>query len=304
VLQVAQHTAWLSPEHRAIVDVEIAPRLAYLGNRQMIDLTKQIAYRLDPRSYLDRLAHAETERHVSTRPAPDCMVYLTALLPVTQGVSVRAALEAHASIIVGVGAETRTRGQVMADTLIERVTSQTTAGNVAVTVNLIMTDTALFGPAGNGHATDGHTSTGPANTGEKGAGDEPAILVGAGVIPAETARRLARDPTGDSAVFLRRLYTHPETGHLAAMDSQARLFTQNQRLFLMLRDQTCRTPYCDAPIRHADHVQPHEDGGPTTIANGQGLCEVALTPVGGHGVMRLEVLPRCGCSVASRTGRG
>jgi hypothetical protein len=167
VLQVAQHTAWLSVEHRAIVDVEIAPRLAYLGNRAMIDLTKQIAYRLDPRSYVDRLAQAETERHVSTRPAPDCMVYLTALLPVKQGVSVRAALEAHAIaiviaiVIVGVGGETRTRGQVMADTLIERVTGQTTAGDVAVTVNLIMTDTALFGPAGNGHATDCYTSTRP-----------------------------------------------------------------------------------------------------------------------------------------------
>jgi hypothetical protein len=57
------------------------------------------------------------------------------------------------------------------------------------------------------------------------------------------------------------------------MDSQARRFTENQRLFLLLRDQTCRTPYCDAPIRHADHIHPHEDGGPTTIANGQGLCE-------------------------------
>jgi hypothetical protein len=74
-------------------------------------------------------------------------------------------------------------------------------------------------------------------------------------------------------VFLRRLYTDPETGQLAAMDSQARSFTQNQRLFLLLRDQTCRTPYCDAPIRHADHIHPHEDGGPTTITNGQGLCE-------------------------------
>ncbi|MCW2525941.1 MAG: endonuclease, partial [Pseudonocardiales bacterium] len=62
-------------------------------------------------------------------------------------------------------------------------------------------------------------------------------------------------------------------GHLAAMDTKARLFTSNLRLFLLLRDQTCRTPFCDAPVRHADHVQPFEDGGRTDIANAQGLCE-------------------------------
>jgi len=34
------------------------------------------------------------------------------------------------------------------------------------------------------------------------------------------------------------------------------------------------------------------------------IVGVALTPDGGHGVMRLEVLPRCGCSVAARTRLG
>jgi 5-methylcytosine-specific restriction endonuclease McrA len=57
------------------------------------------------------------------------------------------------------------------------------------------------------------------------------------------------------------------------MESTGRLFTENQRLFLMLRDQTCRTPYCGAPIRHADHVVPADRGGPTSTANGQGTCE-------------------------------
>ena len=56
------------------------------------------------------------------------------------------------------------------------------------------------------------------------------------------------------------------------MESTARLFPENARRFLTYRDQTCRTPYCGAPIRHADHVRPHADGGPTTTSNGQGLC--------------------------------
>uniref|UniRef100_UPI0030FB84E6 HNH endonuclease n=1 Tax=Nocardioides salarius TaxID=374513 RepID=UPI0030FB84E6 len=40
-----------------------------------------------------------------------------------------------------------------------------------------------------------------------------------------------------------------------------------------LRDQSCRTPWCDAPIRHRDHVVPDHAGGPTSGGNGQGLCE-------------------------------
>ncbi|MEO7745083.1 MAG: HNH endonuclease signature motif containing protein, partial [Actinomycetota bacterium] len=43
--------------------------------------------------------------------------------------------------------------------------------------------------------------------------------------------------------------------------------------FIRLRDRTCRTPWCDAPVRHVDHVRAHADGGPTTAANAQGLCE-------------------------------
>jgi hypothetical protein len=40
-----------------------------------------------------------------------------------------------------------------------------------------------------------------------------------------------------------------------------------------LRDQTCRTPWCDAPIRHHDHAVPVAEGGETSRDNGQGLCE-------------------------------
>ena len=44
-------------------------------------------------------------------------------------------------------------------------------------------------------------------------------------------------------------------------------------MFIGLRDQTCRTPYCDAPIRHRDHATPHRRGGPTSADNGLGDCE-------------------------------
>jgi hypothetical protein len=249
-LQVAQQTAWLSRENRLIVDAEVAPQLEHLGNRRTIDLTNKVAYRLDPRGYVNRLASAEGERHISLRPAPDCMARATALLPVQAAVAVYAELNSHAATVVGVGSETRNRGQVMADIFVERVTGQAQAKDVPIMVNLIMTDQTLF-------------ST----------GDEPAYIVGGGTIPAPLARRMVNDPTGDAATFVRRLYTNAEGSQLAAMDSQSRFFSGNQRHFLVLRDQSCRTPWCDAPIRHSDHVQPAEADGPTSIANGQGLCE-------------------------------
>jgi hypothetical protein len=43
--------------------------------------------------------------------------------------------------------------------------------------------------------------------------------------------------------------------------------------FIGFRDQRCRTPYCDAPIRHRDHAQAWGEGGQTSADNGLGLCE-------------------------------
>jgi hypothetical protein len=74
-------------------------------------------------------------------------------------------------------------------------------------------------------------------------------------------------------VWVRRLYTSPDGAALVGLDSRRRVFDGGLRRFLIARDQTCRTPWCDAPIREADHARPHRAGGPTTSANGQGLCQ-------------------------------
>ena len=89
------------------------------------------------------------------------------------------------------------------------------------------------------------------------------------------ALRLVRDAVGDdrSTATLRRLYKHPASGALIAMESGARIFPKGLARFIALRDDTCRTPYCDAPIRHTDHADPHIRGGPTNDVNGRGSCE-------------------------------
>jgi hypothetical protein len=57
------------------------------------------------------------------------------------------------------------------------------------------------------------------------------------------------------------------------MDSKARKFPDGIRRMVMARDATCTGPWCDAPIRHIDHIVAWSQGGPTTLANGEGLCE-------------------------------
>jgi len=253
VTLIVKDTICLSPGDRAGVDEELAAdtgALDGMGDKAIIAAVRAAAYRRDPASVAKRAERAVTERTVSLRPAPDTMTYLTALLPVAQGVAAYAALSREADTARSAG-DDRSRGQVMADTLVERATG-TPGGVSGVEIQLVMTDRTLLQ-----------------------ADAEPARLPGYGTIPAATARNLALShaESHDLSLWVRRLYTAPGAGELVAMDSTARLFPPNLKRFLQVRDDTCRTPYCDAPIRHHDHITAWHNGGPTTTANGQGLCE-------------------------------
>lgn len=248
---MVRETATLSVDDRRAVDAELGDRLPALGDRGVEREARRIAYRLDPESVVRRARRACEERRVSLRPAPDTMSYLTGLLPVAQGVAVHAALSAHARATKA-GGDPRTTGQIMADTLVERVTGQEAASAVPVEVCLVMTDRALLGTS-----------------------RTPARLLGHGPLPAGLARRLVRGSdaaTTQARVWVRRLFTDPTSGELVAMDSRRRTFGGELRRLLVLRDDVCRTPWCDAPIGHVDHVRRAADGGPTSAHNGQGLC--------------------------------
>jgi hypothetical protein len=249
---VARETIWLSRDDRAQVDEQLAALLPQLGDRRVDAETKTLAYRLDPAGYVARVRGADKDRCVSLRPAPDAMARLTTLVPVAQGVAAYKQLTTAADTAIASG-DARTRGQVMADTLIERVTGQETADAVPVEITLVMTDRSLLAPSEPG-------------------GDEPALVEGSEPIPAEIARALTLDAE-HAPVWLRRLYASPATGELVAMHSTRRTFTPAQRRFIRLRDRYCRTPWCEAPIRHTDHVVSAASGGPTHVDNGQGFCE-------------------------------
>lgn len=274
---VARETACLAREDRTAVDAELAQLpggMGALGDRRLAEQARRIAYRLDPAAVAARAAKAEAERCVTLRPAPDTMCYLTGLLPVGQGVAAHAALTREADARRAAG-DHRNRGQLMADVLTERLCGTATqlstsdptrwdaptpqlppasaaAGvpGASVEVQLVMTETTLLGED-----------------------DHPCELVGYGTIPAFLARRLVREGSENARVWVRRLFTSPTSGQLVAAESSRREFPHQLRQLLIARDQRCRTPWCNAPIRHADHTIPVAEGGVTALVNGQGLCE-------------------------------
>ena len=156
------------------MDSAIAADLPGWSPRRAEREVRALAQRLDPAAAVARASKAEQDRRVTIRPAPDTMAILTATLPVAQGVACFAALTRAADQQVGTGqAGGRSRGQVMADTLVQRLTGQADPAAVPVEVQLVMTDTTLL--AG---------------------GTEPAHLPGHGPIPAALARRLLRGDPG------------------------------------------------------------------------------------------------------------
>jgi hypothetical protein len=263
VMHVAKETACLSVEDRTAVDEELAADTGTFtgaGTRAVIAAVRAAATRRDPRSVAQRASHAPSERRVSLRPAPGCMTYLTALLPVHEGVAVYTALTRNADTLHAAG-DPRSLGQIKADTLVERTTG-TPGGITGIEINLVMTDRTLL------------------------QGDsEPARIPGYGVVPGAWARELIaqgaqqeeaqrqasaalhvsgsqarpQPAAGDSAAgsaaagvkelktWFRRLYTAPGTGDLVAMDSRRRLFPAPLRRFIQIRDDTCRTPTATPP---------------------------------------------------------
>jgi hypothetical protein len=256
---VVQATAVLDVDASREVDARLAGRLGKLSDRQVRAAAAAIAYELDPRSVVDRAAYAVSQRRVSLRPAPDTMAYLTALLPGPQAVAVFAALHSSAGSARGAG-DLRSSDQVKADTLVERVTGQSSAAAVPVEIGLVMTDVTLL------------------------AGDHtPAVLLGYGPVPASVARDLAsgedarcsevQGGSSEARAWVRRLYADPVTSSIVDGDRRRRLFPAHVRRLVVARDQWCRTPWCGAPIRHVDHAVAHGRGGLTELDNAQGLCE-------------------------------
>jgi hypothetical protein len=259
VLELVRESATLTVDDRAEVDRRLEAVLARLSPRAVGRAARRVAAELDAASVVRRLERSVASRRVTVRPAPDGMAYLTVLGPLREVVGAYAAVRARAAAVVGGQCpdevpDHRPAGAVAADTALRLLAGLAPGEVQPVEVQLVMTDRALLG-----------TGDGAAPV------DEPARIPGHGSLPAPVARDWLR-ASDEASVWLRRLYTGPDRRDLVAMDSRRRRFTGLLRRMLVLRDDVCITPWCDAPIVQADHANPAREGGPTSWTNGSGAC--------------------------------
>ncbi|GAA5109469.1 DUF222 domain-containing protein [Alloalcanivorax gelatiniphagus] len=247
---VARELAHLSPQQRRRVDDDLAPRLPGLGDVRLRQAVRRSCLTVAAESEAGRHARARADRRVTMRRLDDGTGQVTATLPLEVLAAVRAALDAAAATARADG-DTRTAGQVRADTLAARITGVDAADVLPVRVNLVIGIESLAGD-----------------------GADPGLVQGEGFLPAALCTDLVRHASQAAKASLRRLFASPDDRALVAMESTSRRFDGSLAELLDLRDGgICRTQGCNAVVRHHDHVVRDADGGRTSVDNGQGLCE-------------------------------
>jgi len=84
--------------------------------------------------------------------------------------------------------------------------------------------------------------------------------------------------TSKGRLWWRRLYASPVGGPIVGGDPYRRRFHGHLRHLIMWRTRQCRDPFCEAPIRHIDHIQRYTDNGLTIFPMAAGNANAATTP--------------------------
>ena len=267
--RTARSFAPLPPEHRSLADRLLGERLPDLegaGSETWDAATAAAIAGADPHGQKRRHQRARQERHVTVRRAEHGMATVSARISALDGARIRKRLSLEAERLRAAG-DRRGHQAIQADSFVDTLLGQED-GMVATTLDIgvMITERALIHPGGG----------------------DLARIEGYGTASAEVLREELRGPLGAALTadaedvmgpdgpalhaVMRRLYTHPRTGELVAVESRARAFPAALARFIRWRDQTCRAPYCDASIRQIDHILAHAAGGDTCLDNGQGLC--------------------------------
>lgn len=258
-----------SDEQRGQVDALLAerlPDLEHAGCRRLEREVGALVHAMDPAGASTRHDRARRDRTVTMTPRAHGMAAVTAVLPAIDASLMRKRLSLEAERLRAQG-DQRGHQAIMADVLADAVIGRGPGLDpVTLDIGVIITERSLFAP-------------------DHG---DAAVLEGYGTVPPRLIHRelacwLHEPADGESEVLgadgpalravLRRLYTHPTSGELVAVESVGRAFPKALARFVRWRDgDVCAAPYCDAPVRQTDHIRAVSEGGCTTLDNGQGLC--------------------------------
>jgi hypothetical protein len=241
-------SAWEAFEREALPEAETR---TVGGFRQT---ARAVRERQHPDSLETRRRAAVEQRSVSVEPGRDGMAWFTAHLPAEQAIGAYRRLTEIAAGLAGPDAPrtlSQRRADVFADLLIDGVVADSGAGRgVRATVLVSVPALTLLGTP-----TDS---------------DGPATLEGYGPISSEVAQRLAAH-----APSFVRLLTHPETGTVLSVGRERYAVPRDLRLWLRIRDETCRFPGCGraAALSDIDHTVDWQHQGATRHDNLAHLCE-------------------------------
>lgn len=255
--------SWASFEAKALPEAQTRTPA---GFRQRATVLRE---REHPTSIDQRRRDAVQGRSVRVEPGRDGMAWLTARLPAEQAIGAYQRLTEMAS---GLGAadDPRTlaqrRADVLADLLIDGVTSTTGFGRgVRATVLVTVPALTLLDRDSLERDSLGRNSLDP-----KPRVAAPATVEGYGPISDDVARRLAAH-----APSFVRLLTHPETGAVLSVGRDRYHVPRDLKLWLRIRDETCRFPGCGRTAAHADldHTVDWQHDGATRHDNLAHLCQ-------------------------------
>ncbi|KHL19609.1 uncharacterized protein DUF222 [Mumia flava] len=261
VREVCREVQFLSAEHRARLDSELAESLGSLTPKRAGKAARRLTLALDPHAGYVRTMRARGERQVSLTRELDTMATLRVYGPAEQLAAAYHALDDHASARRADG-DPRTVSQLLADTALERLTGAAvdTDGRAPIRteISLLMRPETLFGTE-----------------------DTPAVLDGYGAVPAELARELVTD--AGATAWIRRLFTRADGQRLSHADPRRRRFPPAVARLVRSVDAECLRPWCDCRARDIDHRLPHHRGGPSTGANADPACRGSNQTKEAHG---------------------
>lgn len=247
---VAAETRSLHVDDVVVADGEIAAKIAGMTTTQARQCAARVTIGLDAEAAHDRARRNRADQRVTMTPETDGVASLHVRGPAEQILAAYKTLDDWATGLRSTG-DPRSRGQIMCQTLVERVTGLTHADGADVELHLVLDAQTLLG------------------------GDSAAVeLDGYGPICPDVADDIiARART----TSVRRLLVDPVDGTLLVREPRRRRFDRTTSAHVRARDRYCRQPGCDLAIRDDDHIRDHQYQGPTTADNAQGLCKRSHT---------------------------
>src|SRR5699024_9542358 len=232
----ARSFAPLTPAQRLEADRELAGRLPDLdgaGAETCDDATAAAIAAADPDGQERRHQHARQERHVTVRRGQHGMATVSARVSALDATLIRKRLSHEAERLRAAGdrrGHQAIQADSFADTLIGRREGMEP---ITLDIGIIITDRALLDPgAGDLARIEGYGTVPVAAVREELRGVCAALADGVAA---------AMGPDGPALrAVIRRLYTHPLTGELVAVESRARAFTEALARFVRWRSPVLR----------------------------------------------------------------